>query len=85
MDPEILRLREGATLNRGLLAFGNCIRALSNPSTAELVNYGESMLTQILAQALGGNSYLLVVACLRQGDWELNKNTMRHVAELQQV
>lgn len=42
------RLKEGAHINRSLLALGNCINALSDKNGAKYVNYRDSKLTRLL-------------------------------------
>uniref|UniRef100_A0A8D0MNY3 Kinesin-like protein n=1 Tax=Sus scrofa TaxID=9823 RepID=A0A8D0MNY3_PIG len=58
------RMKEGAHINRSLLALGNCINALSEKggSRAQYVNFRDSKLTRLLKDALGGNSRTVMVA-----------------------
>jgi hypothetical protein len=49
MDPEILQLREGVQINKGILAIASVIRALSADVSATFVNYGDSILTKLLS------------------------------------
>lgn len=42
------RLKEGAHINRSLLALGNCINALSDKNGNKYVNYRDSKLTRLL-------------------------------------
>ena len=85
MDPEVLRLREGPTLNKGLLALGRCVRALSDPSTAQFCDPLESALTSLLANFLGGNSLAVVIATLRAGDHANSATTMGYVERLRRM
>uniref|UniRef100_A0A914H9N0 Kinesin-like protein n=1 Tax=Globodera rostochiensis TaxID=31243 RepID=A0A914H9N0_GLORO len=51
------RLKEGAAINRSLLALGNVINSLSNASGGRrpaFVNFRDSKLTRLLKDALGG-------------------------------
>lgn len=41
-------MKEGAHINRSLLALGNCIKALSKPAGSAHVNYRDSKLTRLL-------------------------------------
>src|SRR5690606_6674994 len=51
-----LRLREGAKINRSLLALANCINALGDKSKKGFfVPYRDSKLTRLLKDSLGGN------------------------------
>ncbi|XP_071461857.1 kinesin-like protein KIF19 [Marmota flaviventris] len=58
------RMKEGAHINRSLLALGNCINALSEKggSRAQYVNFRDSKLTCLLKDALGGNSRTVMIA-----------------------
>ncbi|XP_040297360.1 kinesin-like protein KIF19 [Bufo bufo] len=57
------RMKEGAHINRSLLALGNCITALSERggSHAHHINYRDSKLTRLLKDALGGNSRTVMI------------------------
>lgn len=41
-------MKEGAHINRSLLALGNCINALSDKNGTKYVNYRDSKLTRLL-------------------------------------
>ncbi|XP_052023728.1 kinesin-like protein KIF19 [Apodemus sylvaticus] len=58
------RMKEGAHINRSLLALGNCINALSEKggSRTQYVNFRDSKLTRLLKDALGGNSRTVMIA-----------------------
>ncbi|XP_007941187.1 kinesin-like protein KIF19 [Orycteropus afer afer] len=58
------RMKEGAHINRSLLALGNCINALSEKGggRAQYVNFRDSKLTRLLKDALGGNSRTVMIA-----------------------
>nr|XP_056722599.1 kinesin-like protein KIF19 [Euleptes europaea] len=58
------RMKEGAHINRSLLALGNCINALSEKggSRAQYVNFRDSKLTRLLKDSLGGNSRTVMIA-----------------------
>ncbi|XP_019371431.1 PREDICTED: kinesin-like protein KIF19 isoform X1 [Gavialis gangeticus] len=56
------RMKEGAHINRSLLALGNCINALSDRAGAKYVNYRDSKLTRLLKDSLGGNSRTVMIA-----------------------
>ncbi|XP_030068794.1 kinesin-like protein KIF19 isoform X2 [Microcaecilia unicolor] len=58
------RMKEGAHINRSLLALGNCITALSEKggSRAHYVNFRDSKLTRLLKDSLGGNSRTVMIA-----------------------
>lgn len=42
------RMKEGAHINRSLLALGNCINALSDKNGNKYINYRDSKLTRLL-------------------------------------
>merc|ERR1719326_35242 len=54
------RLREGAMINRSLLALANCITALTRKGT--YVNYRDSKLTRLLKDSLSGNCNTVMIA-----------------------
>ncbi|XP_053327987.1 kinesin-like protein KIF19 [Spea bombifrons] len=58
------RMKEGAHINRSLLALGNCITALSEKGSGRNhhVNFRDSKLTRLLKDALGGNSRTVMIA-----------------------
>ncbi|XP_068770297.1 kinesin-like protein KIF19 [Struthio camelus] len=56
------RMKEGAHINRSLLALGNCINALSDKASNKYVNYRDSKLTRLLKDSLGGNSRTVMIA-----------------------
>ncbi|KAI8872290.1 kinesin-domain-containing protein, partial [Ramicandelaber brevisporus] len=59
------RAREGISINAGLLALGNVISALGDPSRkASHVPYRDSKLTRLLQDSLGGNAQTLMIACV---------------------
>ncbi|XP_059080352.1 kinesin-like protein KIF19 isoform X2 [Tigriopus californicus] len=55
------RLKEGAHINRSLLALGNCINALAE-GKAKFVNYRDSKLTRLLKDPLSGNCHTVMIA-----------------------
>ncbi|XP_029871358.1 kinesin-like protein KIF19 isoform X3 [Aquila chrysaetos chrysaetos] len=56
------RMKEGAHINRSLLALGNCINALSHRASTKYINYRDSKLTRLLKDSLGGNSHTVMIA-----------------------
>ncbi|XP_059684383.1 kinesin-like protein KIF19 [Gavia stellata] len=56
------RMKEGAHINRSLLALGNCIKALSDQASTKYINYRDSKLTRLLKDSLGGNSHTVMIA-----------------------
>ena len=60
------RLREGANINKSLLALGSVINALAdkakNKGSKSFVNYRNSKLTRIIKDVLGGNCFTVMIA-----------------------
>lgn len=57
-------MREGANINRSLLALGNCINALSSGEAVGFVPYRDSKLTRLLKDSLGGNTRTVMIAAV---------------------
>ena len=62
-----LRLKEGAHINRSLLALGNCINALAE-GKSKFVNYRDSKLTRLLKDPLSGNCSTVMIAHISPAD-----------------
>lgn len=58
-----MRLKEGANINKSLLALGNCINALSSATDKQgvSVTYRNSKLTRLLKDSLGGNCHTMMI------------------------
>ncbi|XP_068719080.1 chromosome-associated kinesin KIF4-like [Montipora capricornis] len=83
------RFKEGVNINKGLLALGNVISALSDElrkSNAH-VPYRDSKLTRLLQDSLGGNSNTLMIACVSPADsnFEETLNTLRYADRARQI
>ncbi|XP_063934491.1 kinesin-like protein KIF18A isoform X2 [Zophobas morio] len=80
------RLREGANINKSLLALGNCINALvtSSKNGGEgrrcYVPYRDSKLTRLLKDALGGNCRTVMIANISPSSlwYEDTHNTLKY-------
>ncbi|KAG5853664.1 hypothetical protein ANANG_G00028380 [Anguilla anguilla] len=88
------RLKEGAHINRSLLALGNCINALSEKNGNKYVNYRDSKLTRLLKHipqipsyllfdwqdSLGGNSRTVMIAHISPASlaFEESRNTLTY-------
>ncbi|XP_050982988.1 kinesin-like protein KIF19 [Labeo rohita] len=74
------RMKEGAHINRSLLALANCINALSEKGGkgAQFVNYRDSKLTRLLKDALGGNSRTVMITHISpaSSNFEESRNTL---------
>ena len=65
---EGIRFREGASINKSLLALSNIIQELSKngKKSSKHISYRSSKLTRILQKALGGNSKTTIIWTLNQ-------------------
>ncbi|XP_053562914.1 kinesin-like protein KIF19 [Bombina bombina] len=74
------RMKEGAHINRSLLALGNCINALSERVGNKYVNYRDSKLTRLLKDSLGGNSRTVMIAHISPASsaFEESRNTLAY-------
>ena len=82
------RMREGISINVGLLALGNVINALGDETRRQRegsrlhVPYRDSKLTRLLQDGLGGNSRTLFIACVSPAESNLDEtiNTLRYAS-----
>ncbi|KAF9246370.1 kinesin-domain-containing protein [Melanogaster broomeanus] len=79
------RIKEGISINSGLLALGNVISALGDPSRAKShtnshVPYRDSKLTRLLQDSLGGNAHTLMIACVSPTESNVGEtvNTLKY-------
>ncbi|KAF8462535.1 kinesin-like protein [Kalaharituber pfeilii] len=74
------RLLEGANINRSLLALGNCINALCDPSRRNHVPYRDSKLTRLLKFSLGGNCKTVMIVCVSPSSqhYDETHNTLKY-------
>ena len=79
------RIKEGISINSGLLALGNVISALGDPSRAKShtnshIPYRDSKLTRLLQDSLGGNAHTLMIACVSPAEWNAAEtvNTLKY-------
>ena len=83
-----LILKEGININRGLLALGNVISALSDLSgKVSHVPYRESKLTRILQDSLGGNSRTVMIACISpaESNFDESLNTLKYASRARNI
>ena len=64
-------LKEGAAINKSLMALGSVINALGEMSKGKQVHipYRDSKLTRLLQESLGGNASTLMIAALSPADY----------------
>ncbi|XP_052270008.1 uncharacterized protein LOC127871276 isoform X2 [Dreissena polymorpha] len=74
------RMREGANINRSLLALGNVINALAENKSKGYVPYRDSKLTRLLKDSLGGNCQTVMIAAVSPSamSFEDTYNTLRY-------
>ncbi|KAI7897830.1 P-loop containing nucleoside triphosphate hydrolase protein, partial [Cokeromyces recurvatus] len=83
------RRKEGININAGLLALGNVISALSDPSNKKSIHvpYRDSKLTRLLQDSLGGNSTTLMIACVSPAEINLTEtvNTIKYACRARTI
>lgn len=82
------RLKEGISINKGLLSLGNVISALGDESKKNtFVPYRDSKLTRLLQDSLGGNSHTLMIACVSPADSNMEEtiNTLRYADRARKI
>lgn len=75
------RLKEGANINRSLLALGNCINSLGEKyKKGQHVPYRNSKLTRLLKDSLGGNCRTVMIAAISPSplSYEDTLNTLKY-------
>ncbi|KAJ2854226.1 tubulin-dependent ATPase kip3 [Coemansia erecta] len=75
-----MRKREGANINRSLLALANCINALCDQKTKRHIPYRDSKLTRLLKFSLGGNCRTVMITCVSPAStyYEETHNTLKY-------
>ena len=63
-DPETVRVKQGSTLNKGMLSVNNLLKELSTNPHGDYVFYDGSILSQLLKDVFGGNSLTVGVFTL---------------------
>lgn len=73
------RLKEGANINRSLLALGNCITALAEGRRSH-VPFRDSKMTRLLKDSLGGNCRTVMIANISPSHrtYEETVNTLKY-------
>ncbi|XP_054449255.1 kinesin-like protein KIF19 [Pteronotus mesoamericanus] len=81
------RMKEGAHINRSLLALGNCINALSDKNNNKYINYRDSKLTRLLKDSLGGNSRTVMIAHISPASsaFEESRNTLTYAGRAKNI
>ncbi|KAJ4812429.1 Kinesin-like protein [Rhynchospora pubera] len=83
------KLRDGANINKSLLALANCINALGKQHKKGLayVPYRNSKLTRILKDGLSGNSQTVMVATISPADDQYHHtiNTLKYADRAKEI
>lgn len=79
------RLREGANINKSLLALGNCINALSDGS--KHIPYRNSKLTRLLKDSIGGNCQTVMISNVSPSSltYEDTYNTLKYADRAKRI
>lgn len=81
-------LKEGISINKGLLCLGNVISALTEDSQKKIhVPYRDSKLTRILQDSLGGNARTCMIACISPAEinFEETLNTLKYASRARNI
>ncbi|XP_037931656.1 kinesin-like protein KIF18A isoform X2 [Teleopsis dalmanni] len=80
-----VRFKEGASINKSLLALGNCINKLADG--LKHIPYRDSNLTRILKDSLGGNCQTLMVANVSMSSltYEDTYNTLKYASRAKKI
>lgn len=80
-----VRFKEGASINKSLLALGNCINNLADGR--KHIPYRDSNLTRILKDSLGGNCRTLMVANVSMSSlsYEDTYNTLKYASRAKKI
>ncbi|XP_017956812.1 kinesin-like protein KIF18A [Drosophila navojoa] len=80
-----MRFKEGASINKSLLALGNCINKLADG--LKHIPYRDSNLTRILKDSLGGNCRTLMIANVSMSSltYEDTYNTLKYASRAKKI
>ncbi|UZJ52428.1 hypothetical protein CBS101457_001748 [Exobasidium rhododendri] len=83
------RMKEGANINKSLLALGNCINALcqSGNQRSKHVPYRNSKLTRLLKFSLGGNCKTVMIVCVSPSSahYDETQNTLKYANQAKNI
>lgn len=79
------RFKEGANINKSLLALGNCINSLADGKIH--IPYRDSKLTRLLKDSLGGNCQTVMIANISPSNlsYEDTYNTLRYANRAKKI
>lgn len=80
-----VRFKEGANINKSLLALGNCINNLADG--IKYIPYRDSKLTRLLKDSLGGNCHTVMIANIGPSSltYEDTYNTLRYANRAKKI
>lgn len=80
-----VRFKEGANINKSLLALGNCINNLADG--IKHIPYRDSKLTRLLKDSLGGNCHTVMIANIAPSSntYEDTYNTLRYATRAKKI
>ncbi|GAB0098625.1 Kinesin-like protein [Sergentomyia squamirostris] len=80
-----VRFKEGASINKSLLALGNCINKLADG--LEHIPYRDSNLTRILKDSLGGNCQTVMIANVSPSSlmYDDTYNTLKYASRAKKI
>ncbi|WVF71534.1 hypothetical protein IAT40_006342 [Kwoniella sp. CBS 6097] len=82
------RMKEGISINSGLLALGNVISTLCDPVKARgHVPYRDSKLTRMLQDSIGGNALTTMIACISPIEANIGEtiNTIKYASRARNI
>lgn len=83
------RMKEGANINKSLLALGNCINALcqSGGQKGRHIPYRNSKLTRLLKFSLGGNCKTVMIVCVSPSSahYDETYNTLKYANQAKNI
>ena len=87
-----MRMKEGANINRSLLALGSCINALcqtggARNSKGRHIPYRNSKLTRLLKFSLGGNCKTVMIVCVSPSSahYDETHNTLKYANQAKNI
>ena len=80
-------MKEGISINMGLLALGNVISSLTDSNKSKHIPYRDSKLTRILQDSLGGNSNTVMIACVSPAgsNYDESLNTLKYADRARKI
>jgi len=75
-DPETLLVTQGTYLNKSILALGRIVQELTSADGSDFVDFKQCILTQLMEDALVGNSKTMFITLLAAWDYKNSKSVM---------